>query len=141
MIAAYKGIPTIVGSLDSTVEKTAMGAFYYACDGTTVYDNIIDMTDRKVRLLNFLALTGQAVNVLPDDLKALIKARIEGIKFDKIAKKLGCSMRTVFRYYEIALNSMQKYLDLNGYNEEWMDKNSRRDSFLGRIRDRVEFLE
>jgi len=141
MIAAYRGIPIIVESLDGMVEKTAMGAFYYAGNGTATYDNIIDTTDRKVRLLNFLTLADRATDALEDDLKMLVKKRIEGITFEKIAKEMEWSMRNIFRLYEIALTSMRKYLDINGYNGEWMDTYWGADNYLGQIYSRLKANE
>lgn len=138
ILSVYRYLERIANAIDKIVKKSALasGAItrenYYYNNVFSISQKIIDLSDRKVTLINLKVLTEDVLKSIDkSDAKILIERYIDGLKCRQICENENISMRTVFRKLENAEISFAKNLKMRGYceskiasflkNEKWIN--------------------
>lgn len=125
ILSVYRYLERICGAIDKIVMKSALGScnivgqsFFYN-NVYSISQKIIDLSERKVSLINLKILTEEVLEkISKNDAKLLIKKYFDGEKCREIAQDMDISMRTLFRKLESAQTSFSKNLKLKGYDDE-----------------------
>lgn len=112
-------------SIDKLVNKRAlnsvyMGSSYFSINNVSfVADKIIELSDRKVRLINLKILTETALkNCNQKHAEILIERYVDGDKAQEIADRHSLSMRTYFRRLASAESEFSSNLSIMGYDDK-----------------------
>ena len=104
ILSVYRYLERISGAIDKMVERQALNSYYYFSGSSidngilSVSKRIIELSERKVRLINLKVLTEKALKGCDKILgQILIEKYIEGESSDNIAESLNLSPRTYFR--------------------------------------------
>lgn len=104
LLTSYRFLDRIAGAIDRIIEKKALstssmlGSDIYTNGTQNLADKIIELMERKVKLINIKVLTESALKKLkPLDAKLLIKKYIEKQAVESIYVELGMPRRTYFR--------------------------------------------
>ncbi len=104
LLSSYRFLERIAGAIDKIIEKKALasssmlGSDILTSNTLTLTDKIIELSERKVKLINMKVLTEQALkNMKEIDAKILIKRYIEKVPVESIYADLGIARRTYFR--------------------------------------------
>lgn len=127
ILSVYRYLSRVCGAIDKIIEKTALGSAnfgvqtYYFNNVMSISQRIIDLSQRKVTLINLKILVDDCLKGIgQDDAKILIARYFDGEKRKQLAEKFNISMRTVFRRVECAEVSFSKVLRLKGFDDEKM---------------------
>lgn len=125
ILYVHKYLERITEGIDKLVEREAMNSYYYNStrenDITKVANKIIELTERKKKLINIKVLTENCLENI-DNLQAriLIARYINEEPCESIASRLNLPERTFFRKLLQSEESFSKALCRYGYNEEKM---------------------
>lgn len=105
LFEAYKTIPNILKILDKIIEKRAStimpSSYIYGNSPSSTYneiDKVIDLTDRKNKLINIYVMVEKMLNSLNEqDRKVCILKYIKKTLISDIATELKTTERTIFR--------------------------------------------
>lgn len=121
LISIYRFLPSIADAIDNLIRKKTVNSLYFNSNFQSsayeIANSVIELTERKVKLINIKIILEKAItNLKPNDKKLLVLYYIDNVnKFD-IMKMLNISQRTFFRRKELALKSLGKNLSFLGYN-------------------------
>lgn len=125
IIGVYRYLPRVATAFDRIVKTRAYNsnAISSNCiafnDITNVANTIINLSQRKITLINLKIITEKALkNIKPQYSKLLILRYVDGKKANEIANILGICLRTFFRQINLAVESFSKALSRLGYGEE-----------------------
>ena len=127
LISIYRFLPAIADAVDNLIKKKTINSLYYNSNFQSstyeIANNVIELTERKIKLINIKVILEQAItNLKLNDKKLLVLYYIDGVdKFD-IMKIFNISQRTFFRRKELAIISLGKQLSALGYNSEKLSK-------------------
>lgn len=126
ILTVYKYLERIAGSIDKLVERQALNSYYsgFKNDGVLdLADKIIELSERKVKLINVKVLTEKALEKMEEvSAQLLIEKYIDGDKGEIIAERHNFPMRTYFRRQLQAEDAFCAYLALLGFSEEKLNK-------------------
>lgn len=123
LISIYRFLPSIADAIDNLIRKKTINSLYYNSNFQSstfdIANAVIELTERKVKLINIKVILEKAITSLkPVDKKLLILYYVDNVnKFD-IMNMLKISQRTFFRRKELALRSLGKNLSMLGYNHK-----------------------
>lgn len=121
LISIYRFLPAIADAIDNLIRKKTINSLYYNTNFQSstyeIANSVIELTERKVKLINIKVILEKAIMGLgQNDKKLLVLYYIDNVnKFD-IMNCLKISQRTFFRRKELALKNLGKRLALLGYN-------------------------
>lgn len=125
ILSVYRYLERIAGAIDKLVEQNAMNSYYYFTGASqdngvmATSERIIDLSERKVTLINLKVLTEQALLNCDKTLaRILIKRYIDCEKGEDIAKRFNLSTRTYFRRLNQGEEQFYNYFAIQGYNEK-----------------------
>lgn len=125
ILGVYRYLPRVTYAFDRIVKTRAYNSG--CCSSTNLSFNdvmnvtstILDLTERKITLINLKLIIERALKNMDTKLaKILIFKFIDGKKSVDIAERLGVCLRTYFRKINTALTSFSKSLARLGYNEQ-----------------------
>ena len=125
ILSAYRYLERVSDSIDKVIEKKAVNSFYMF--GLNFNENtvekitskIIELSERKVKLINLKVLTDMALaNCEIRHAQVLIEKYFDGDKSREIAERHNLSLRSYFRRIAKAEEEVLNYLISFGYNEE-----------------------
>ena len=136
-LSSYPYLIKIADAIDRIVERKALNSFYVSSSNfasSNVYDvanNIIDLTQRKVVLINLKILVEDCLKKCDRlNAKILIAKYISKKKNKEIGELLGLSLRTLYRRLKLAERQYEFSLRELGYDsyrlkdflkdEEWI---------------------
>ncbi len=125
ILYVHKYLERITEGVDKLVEREAMNSYYFSStrenDVTKVANKIIELTERKKRLINLKVLTENCLKDI-DNLQAriLIGKYINEEPCDVLAQRLNLAERTFFRRLGQAEESFSKALCRYGFSDEKM---------------------
>lgn len=123
----YKYLERITEGIDKLVEREALNSYYYNStrdnDVSIVAGKIIELTERKKRLINIKVLTEKSLKSIDSLLaKVLIGKYIDEDICEEIALRLNLPMRTFFRRLSQAEDMFSNALSRFGFNDEKLNK-------------------
>ena len=123
LLGVYRYLPRVANAYDKIVKTRAYNSHYHTYnsafnDVMNVANFILDMSEKKVTLINTKLITEKALSCMNTQLaQILIYKFIDGKKCVEIADKLNVCLRTFFRKLNSALVSFYRTLERMGYNE------------------------
>lgn len=138
MLTVYRYLERICGAIDKMVMKRALncaditGNNYFQNNVYSVTQRLIDLSDRKVTLINLKVLIEDTLKGISEkDAKILIAKYVDGRKTKELAELFGVSLRTFFRMLKNAEISFCSRLKVEGWtdlkigymlkNESWIN--------------------
>ncbi len=122
LLSVYRYLESITGAIDNLIVKKGVNSMFYTDKrGLTTYDcanDIIELTDRKINLINLKVLVEDGLNKLPFEQKrVLMLFYVDGLKTTEVTKLMGCVERTFFRKKDEAIVAFGKNLKCMGFDE------------------------
>ncbi len=124
ILMVYRYLDRIADAIDRLVERRALNSFYMSGFGckdnniSNVAQYIIDLSDRKVKLINLKVLTEMALENCPIlHSQILIEKYMDNDKTLVIASRHNLSERTYFRRLNQALSNFSTTLEKLGFSE------------------------
>lgn len=123
LLSVYRYLGSLSKALDNLIVKKSVNSMFYTNSrGHNTYDcasEIIELTQRKVNLINLKVLVDDALSKMSyENKRILILYYVDGLKTSQIAKIMGCVDRTFFRKKDEAVISFGRTLKNMGINEE-----------------------
>ncbi len=127
LISIYRFLPAIAEAIDNLIKKKTINSIYcnsnFQSSTYEIANSVIELTERKVKLINIKVVLEKAINNLkPNDKKLLVLYYVDNIDKFEIMNIFKISQRTFFRRKELALKSLGKQLSLLGYNHKKLKK-------------------
>lgn len=137
LLGIYSYLETIADAIDKITMKTALSSFQFSRlsleknNVLTISNKLIDLSERKVTLINLKLLIEKTLLSLPKkDAILLIHRYINKSKATEISQKSGMSVRSVFRKLHAVEDKFVFALSKQGYdnlklkdmlkNEHWI---------------------
>lgn len=125
VLSVYRYLERICGAIDKIVLQKALsssnilGQNYHYNNVYSISQNLIDLSQRKVTLINLKILTEDILSEMSlKDSSILIQRYFDGKKMKEIAGGNEISMRSVFRKLANAESVFDRKLKLKGYDEK-----------------------
>ncbi|MBP3431670.1 MAG: hypothetical protein J6K39_02320 [Clostridia bacterium] len=129
LLMVYRYLERIAGAIDKIVMQSALncsnisGQNYFYNNVMSISQKIIDLSERKVTLINLKILIEECLKEIPQkDAIILIEKFFDGVKTKNLVERHHISMRTVFRKIEAAVNAFSSKLMSKGYSDLKIDK-------------------
>lgn len=120
LLNVYDCLFSLTKEIDKIVEKFAIDSCNFYGFNRTFLDvqKIIDLTDRKVTLINIKVVIEKALLGLDDiSCKILTLRFVDKMSHDMVIKALNIKRRTYFRKYNDAVSKFANKLLISGYDE------------------------
>lgn len=128
-LSVYRYLERIADAIDRLVESKAINSFYVSSSNfftngvSVVADKIIELSERKVKLINFKLLIENALTSCDaEQASLLVEKYFDGEKVKDIVAKHGLSMRTYFRKLNAAENAFYCELAHAGFTDEKLNQ-------------------
>ena len=125
ILSVYKYLDRVAGAIDKLVKQEAVNSFYYNGvsknrNGTLdVANRIIDMSARKVRLVNIKVLADKALCECDrGSAQILIQKYMDGDGSQEIAERNNLNIRTYFRHLINAEEKFSSILAKEGFDDK-----------------------
>ena len=128
VLGVYRYLPRVSNAFDRLVKTRAYNSGYVSSNSSfndvfNVTTAILDLTERKITLINLKLIIEKALKMIDKNYaRLLIYKYIDGKKSTEIAEKFGFCLRTYFRKINSALTSFSKALTRLGYGDEKLFK-------------------
>ncbi len=117
LLSAYKTLPNIIGYLDKLIEKRASSFIFtstiYGSNNSTFSEmnHVIDLSERKDKLLNLFVMSENLISSLSGDEKRLAVMKwVKNLSAEEIAFSFGITERTVYRRILTIQKKLMKFL-------------------------------
>jgi len=144
ILTAYNHLERICDAIDKVVETKAVNSFYVTGANfmtnniSSVASKIIDLTERKITLINLKVLTLDALSACGEiNAELLIEKYIDGEKNKAIAEKYNLSTRTYFRRLAGAEGEFLEKVSKLGYKERNLFDMLKNESWLMNIYENI----
>lgn len=124
ILSVYRYLERICGAIDKIMLQSALGSSnilgqnYFYNNTYAISQRLIDLSERKVTLINLKLLTDETLKSLkPKTARMLIERYFEGKKVKDMAEQEQTTIRTVFRRISLAEEKFGATLQKNGYND------------------------
>lgn len=129
LLQVYKTIPNIINIIDKIVERKASSYFptstIYGNSHINTYkqiDGLLDLTQRKNKLLNLYIITEEFFQILNEqDKKFILLKFVHKYKTHEISKELNLSERSVFRKANTIIEKIAIDLLNKNYTTKFLD--------------------
>ncbi len=122
LLSLYRHLETMANSIDNLIKRIGINsAFNHTVYNSTILDanKIIELTERKIKIINLKVLTEKALNGLSEKhLKILMLYYVDGLNYKKIQEVLNITQRTFFRRKEIAIAHFSNKLCEQGFDSK-----------------------
>lgn len=121
LLSIYRHLFKLTRAIDKMVLEFGLNScrFCGVCGTYNSAQKIIELTDRKVNLINLKVLIEKVLTKVDDvSCKILTLKFIDRMSNETIMDVLDIKRRTYFRKYQSALNSFANMLLIEGYNNE-----------------------
>lgn len=144
LLKVYRYLERICGAIDKIIMQSALnssnilGQNYFYNNVYSITQKLIDLSDRKVTLINLKILIEDVLKGLDEnDAQLLIEKYFDDNKFKDIAEKRGVSIRTIFRKVEVAEINFSKRLNMLGYNDLRLEEFLAKENWIMQVHDRL----
>ncbi len=137
LLSVYRYLERITGAIDKIILRSGLnsanicGQNFFQNNILTVTQKIIDLSERKVTLINLKILIDDTLKSIDQEsAEFLIEKYFDGAKARELVERHEISIRTVFRKLDAAVKSFAIGLSKKGYpdfrlasmleNEEWI---------------------
>lgn len=127
LLTVYKYLERVAGAVDKIILKNGLnsanitGQNYYYNNVYVVTEKLINLSQRKVTLINLKVLVEQTLcEVDEEDAILLIERFIESAKVKDIMQQHDLSLRSTFRKIERAIDNFGNCLRKKGYNDIYL---------------------
>lgn len=122
LLEAYRTLPNVIKILDQIIESRASNAMLSSGLFSSAYDEIdkvIELSERKDKLLNLYVITDNMLRMLPEkQRKFAIMKFVKKRSIESIAEEFGTTKRSVYRF----ANNIIKTLSLKLLEKKWDSK-------------------
>ena len=144
ILTSYRYLERIADAIDSMIESRGLyarvvsGANYYLNNIYNLSDKMIELSERKVKLINLKVLTENVLEKIGENsAKLLIAKYIDKMKNSEIAQVYDLSLRTYFRRINEAEGKFEQVLALNGFDEERLENYLCKERWIMEIKSRI----
>ena len=124
ILTVYRYLERISGAIDKIILQSGLnssnivGSNYFSNNTYSVSQRIIDLSERKVTLINLKVLIETSLSEIGQiEAELLIEKYLNGLKSHELAEKFSLSMRTVFRRLINAEKALKNRLQAKGYTD------------------------
>lgn len=128
ILSVYRYLEKMANAIDKIVQTKALNSFFVSganCaynNALTISQDIINLTERKVSLINLKVITEKALELTkPEYARLLILNYIEKRTCYECSDSLKISLRTYFRKMPLALKSFGSALIRLGFDEKYIE--------------------
>ncbi|MCR4725831.1 MAG: hypothetical protein K5753_01265 [Clostridia bacterium] len=121
LVSCYAHIDDVCEALERSAEKCALDGFYaiYPSDQMRLYERLIKNNERKRNLVNMKYVIERGLSGIKTGNAALLRERYEfTLARSDLMKKLGISLRTLYRRFDRALEEFACALDRFGFDQK-----------------------
>lgn len=125
ILTVYRYLERVAGAIDRIVLRSGLGSGniygqnYLYNNVLSISQKIIDLSERKITLINLKVLTEDILKKLKaEDLKILLERYVDGRKYKDIGTRNNISLRTVYRRLEASEIAFARFLDVRGFSSE-----------------------
>lgn len=129
ILTVYRYLERICGAIDKIVLQSGLnssnilGNNYFQNNIYAITDRIINLSQRKVTLINLKILTEEILMLLqPLDAQLLIEKYVDLQKCKSLSETHNIPLRTLFRKIASAEESFDSKLKIKGYSNEKLEK-------------------
>lgn len=133
----YKYLDTIADAIDKLIERQALNSFYYnqassaTSDVETVSNKIIELSQRKINLINIKVAIDQSLMEMPQELaQLLIERYMDGERGEDIALRHNFTFRTYFRRLLKAEDFFSAVMASKGIDEKTLSQNLKQEKWV-----------
>lgn len=134
LLSLYRHLETMSNSIDNLIKRIGINsAFNHSVYNSTYKDSnkIIELTERKIKIINLKVIIEQALNKLKfKDLQIITLYYVDGLNYKKIQEVLSITQRTFFRRKELAIARFSNELELLGYNFEKLNEYLKHENWI-----------
>lgn len=156
LLTTYRYFERMAGAIDKMVDTRAMnsmcmsGADYSTNNVLSLSEKIIELSERKVKIINLKILVENSLDRCGDSFaRILIGKYIDGAKNIELCEKFGLPYRTYFRRLSDAERRFESAMSTLGFNSEKLESYLSsekwilfaKDKILASQTDEVEFKE
>lgn len=143
ILSVYRYLERVCNAIDRICMQSALasgnilGSNFHNNNALAISQKLIDLSERKVNLINLKILTDDILKSLAvKDAKMLVLVYCDGQKRKDIAQTCDISLRTVFRRIDTAEQSFAKKLVCKGYNAFVLAKMLKDEAWIKSVYDR-----
>jgi len=129
LLTIYKYLERITGAIDKIILQSAInssnicGQNYYYNNIHAISDKIINLSERKVLLINLKVLVDEILQSLPEKESVLLIGKfVEGFKCKEMVIQYDVSLRNMFRKIDGAVKMFSNKLNKMGFNDSKLSK-------------------
>lgn len=123
LLASYNYLPLVAKCIDRSNMQMALGSFAYEGDPLRLMELMMANNARKEAIVNARVIVDTTLGALRDKSREVLKLRyIKRKNFEQIAEIMNVCLRSVFRWYDLAIKQFSSICIMKGYDEKWMDK-------------------
>ena len=144
LLSVYRYLERIAGAIDKIIMQSALGSAnivgqnYFYNNVYSITQKIIDLSERKVTIINLKLLIEEALASMDSkDALILIEKYIDGIKSKDIMQKHDISMRTVFRKLDSAIKGFVSALQKKGFSGAKLEKMLENEGWINNVYRRI----
>ncbi len=140
LLSVYRYLERIAGAIDKIILRSGLnsanivGQNYFYNNVFTISQKLIDLSERKVTLINLKVLIEQTLAEMDEkDALILIDKFVDGVKTKDLVERHKLSTRTVFRKIDSALKNFAWHLCLKGYGAAALEKMLANENWLNNV--------
>ena len=137
ILYTYNYLGRVADGIDKLVTQNALNSFYFRGERQSengvmsVANRIIELSSRKVRLINLKVLIEKSLNLMPRELARLLVQRyIDNDEAGEIALRNKLNLRTYFRKLIKAESSFKEIMTKLGFNDEKLSKYHEKEKWI-----------
>lgn len=144
LLSVYRYLERISGAIDKIILQNGLGSGkfsyfnYFQNNTASVAQRIIDLSERKVTLINLKVLVEDTLREIGQkDAEILIQRFFDGVKFKDIVESQGISLRTVFRRVDNAVKVFSNKLVVKGFNADKLGSMLEKEGWINCVYERL----
>lgn len=139
LLNIYNSLDAVCERIDKMVDNKAMAGalgFNENRNPLELFNNLIDLSQRKINLINLKIRIEQALSKLKEkQAKVLILKFVDGLTFKQIANLTGQSLRNCFRLCDMGVENFGKIIKTDGLSEEKIENSYAGEKWIFQIYD------
>ena len=147
ILSTYRYLERIAGAIDKMIEDRGLysrdmsGANFSSNNIFNLAEKLIELSERKVKLINLKILTEKALETCGDNSAGLLIAKyIDGKRNLDIIEERGLSYRTYFRRLSDAEFRFEEALAHNGYDHKKLNEYLSSEKWILEVKNRLSSL-
>lgn len=146
ILSVYKYLERIAGAIDKLVDRQALNSYYMDItkDNSVmaVANRIIELSERKVKLINIKVLTEKTLESMDKTLaQILIEKYIDNDSGEEIANRHNFAQRTYYRRQNQAEESFASILSKEGFDDKKLNEYLKGEGWIIEVYNRFENKE